>query len=179
MPDPAAAPEATSEAGAMPGGENSSTEPAKPTQPTDELGPTGRRAIAELRRELKQAQQERDDLRDAGRSELEKAVARADKAERERDARIAEKDARIAELEHEQLARTAAAAAGIAEQWHRLRGTTIEELEADARALLESFGRGGDSGQGTVADFGAGPRPPAPATGSAGFSERIRAQRRR
>jgi hypothetical protein len=180
MPDPTASPDATSEEGATPGGEpTTTTEPSPSSAPDDGLGPTGRRALAELRHELKAVKKERDDLRDAGRSELEKAVGRADKAERERDSAIAEREARITELEREARARAAAAAAGIAEHWSRLRGDTAEELEEDAKSLAESFGGGGNSGPATTADLGAGPRPGAPATGSQGFSERIRRQARR
>jgi hypothetical protein len=161
-PDPAA----TAGGGSDPGTDETTTGDPR----VDQIGDAGRRAIAELRKELKTIKTERDELAaaqqavaDRDKTELEKAQERATRAE-----------SRIAELEQETRARTAAAAAGIPDQWHRLRGSTDDELKADADQLAEAFGKRPGGGGLTPADLGAGPRPDAPATGSQGMNQRIR-----
>lgn len=167
MADPTATSDATSDPAATAGA--ATTDPPASTS-TDELGDAGKRAIAEVRKELKQAQKERDELieaervrKDGERSEIEKATA-------ERDAH----KQRVAELEHEALAREVATDAGIPKDWQRLKGSTKDELEADAKQFVEDHPPAG--GAAPRPDLGAGARQQVPATGSAGFSERIRRQ---
>lgn len=75
------------------------------------------------------AEQKLQELEDAKKSELEKATARADRAERARDEALA----RVMRAE-------VAARKGLtAEQAKRLQGNTEEELEADADELLAAF----------------------------------------
>jgi hypothetical protein len=172
MPDPTSAAGATPEGGATPPAGESAESNGSATTADDGLGDAGRRALSEVRKELKAAQKERDDLaakvrerEDAEKSEIEKATSRADAAE-----------SRIKALEHEQLQVRVATEAGIAHLWRRLLGSNEAELKADADELKKSLPEG-SAGPGP--DLGAGPRPTAPATGSAAFSDRLRKQARR
>lgn len=146
---------------------------------TDDLGDAGKRALAEMRRQTRDLQTQRDELaqrlktiEDADKSELEKAQS----ALSEHETTIAARDARIAELEHEAMARTAAAEAGIPQHWQRLRGATPEELTADADALVTEIGGGAQ--RVSSADLGSGARPPGSATGHDGMNALIRSRRR-
>lgn len=118
--------------------------------------------------DAKTARQELQQLHDAGKSELEKAAGRAERAE-----------TRLAELERDLLVTRVAAKHGVpAEDMDRLRGATEEELEADAKAFAKRYLRAEEP----PPDLGGGARSgPATAAGSKGFSESIRrqAQRRR
>jgi hypothetical protein len=174
MPDPNTAPGATPDAGAMPAAGDPSGEPAAATS-TDNLGEEGRRALAELRREVKAAQKERDELRaavrqreEAEQTDLQKATTRAEQAE-----------VRIAELEHRQLQVQVATAAGIPQHWKRLVGKDEDELKADAEELKASLPTNGSGATPAPGDLGAGARTPAPATGSAAFSDTIRRRAKR
>lgn len=181
MADPTAEAGATPAPDATSGAEQETAASSSSREATsrDDVGDAGKRALAEMRRELKQIKQERDTLKaaadavaDAERSELEKATTRAEAAER-----------RTAELEHESLARTAAIEAGIPEWWDRLKGANADELASDAQKVAAGVGaRSPEQQQQRVstADLGAGAREQStPATGSAGFSETIRRRARR
>jgi hypothetical protein len=165
--------DATSDAGATPAGVAEAV-PA-PTDAAD-VGDAGKRALAELRRELRETKAERDtlasakrDAEDAERSELEKAT-------RDRD----EATSKVGTLELKLRKMEAAINAGIPDQWMRLNGDTPDELDKDAKSFAESLGKTGEGGGGaTPADLGSGPRPGAPATGRDGFNAAIRARARR
>lgn len=176
MPDPAATADATSAPDATSGAETTDTTTAATVE---ETGDGGKRAIDALRRELRDANRRTRELeeaerarQDAERSELEKATSRAEQAEQ-----------RIAALEHETMQREVAIAAGIADDWSRLRGDARAELEADAADFVERYGTTAQRQQQQTTeqrtDFGAGARPATPATGRAGFNEQLRRSRRR
>jgi hypothetical protein len=112
--------------------------------------------------ELRAARQELQGLQDAGKSELEKAAMRAERAE-----------ARSAELERSLLVSSVASKYDLhPELVPRLRGDSEEELEADAKALAKQFPRQ----QEAPPDLGSGARETATAAGTKGFSDRIRRQ---
>jgi uncharacterized protein YlxW (UPF0749 family) len=62
MPDPTSAAGATPEGGATPPAGESTESNGSATTADDGLGDAGRRALSEVRKELKAAQKERDDL---------------------------------------------------------------------------------------------------------------------
>jgi|1186.fasta_scaffold274557_1 hypothetical protein len=176
MADDPAPSGATPDPGATPGPEHT---PQDSQQHADDLGEGGKRALAEMRRQAREATQQRDELaqrlkaiEDADKSELERAQSTLS----EHELTIAARDARIAELEHEAMARTAAADAGISQHWQRLRGATPEELAADADALVTEIGGGAQ--RAPSADLGSGARPPGSATGHDGMNALIRNRRR-
>lgn len=161
------------DAGATPAGEET---PGTDNGATPDLGDAGKKAIDELRREVKTIRQERDELArvvkerdDAGKTELERLTAERD----ELRARVDELERGATERDRADRARAAATDAGIPEFWDRLRGETEEELKADAKAMAERFGVTSSP----TRDLGAGARP-APSKG-AGMNERIRASRGR
>lgn len=80
--------------------------------------------------ELKAAADKLAALEDRDKSELDKAIARAEKAERE----AAEKDAALAEKDREVLVQRVAAEKKVPAKW--LSGATQEELEASADEWL-------------------------------------------
>lgn len=138
-----------------------------PDQVRTILSEASRRA-RQAEADAKAARQELQGLQDAGKSELEKATTRAERAE-----------ARAAELERSVLISTVAAKHDLhPELVPRLKGDTEEELEADAKALAKQFPRQQET---PPPDLGAGPRDAATAPGSKGFSDQIRrrAQSRR
>jgi len=173
MPESPPATGATPEAGATPAAEEPQTPPEggeQEAQPS-ELGDAGRRALEDMRLQLKRVTRDRDELakaqrdrEDAERTELEKVSAERDDLQQ-----------RVSALEHEGRARTAATDAGIPDLWDRLKGDTPEELTEDAKSMAERLGQR----PGGVTDLGAGARPAAPATGHAGMNERIRRAARR
>ena len=172
MADPTPTPGATPEAGAMPAG----VAEAVPNPNGDaDLGDGGKRALADLRRELKEVKADRDSLRDAQQAREDAEKSELEKATRDRD----EATSKLSAAELKVLKMEAAIDAGIPKQWMRLNGTTPDELKADAKTFAESLGHSSDeTPPATPADLGAGPRPGAPATGSAGFSARLREQSR-
>jgi hypothetical protein len=167
--------DATSDTGATPVGVAEAV-PAPET--ASDLGDGGKRALAELRRELKDIRAERDELATAKRVQEDAERSELEKATRDRDEH---KTARTA-LELKVMKMQAAIDAGIPGQWMRLNGTDLDELTKDAKAFAESLGTGNASStngnQATPAELGAGPRPGAPATGSAGFSQTLRERAR-
>jgi hypothetical protein len=176
MADPAAPSGATPDSDATSGADTTSTTTQEPDTP-QETGEGGKRAIDALRRELRESNKRIRDFEeaeraraDAERTDLDRATSRAEEAER-----------RVGELEHEALQRQVAIEAEIADAWSRLRGSTREELEADAKDFVERYGTQAQQQQQSVPrpDFGAGARPTTPATGREGFNETIRRQRRR
>jgi hypothetical protein len=113
--------------------------------------------------EAKAARSELQGLQDQGKSELEKANGRAERAE-----------ARAAKLERTLLISSVATRHRLdPELASRLRGETEEELEADAKALAKRFP--GHQEQ-PPPDLGGGARDSATPAGSQGFSDRIRRQ---
>lgn len=84
--------------------------------------------------EARKAQKELDDIRNAGKSEIEKLTDRATKAEQD-----AARSGSLA-LRYE-VAGEKGLSSSLAK---RLHGSTREELEADADALLEEFGEKGN-----------------------------------
>lgn len=106
------------------------------TNTSDQLGEAGKKALEAERRNARAAAKERDALaarlkefEDRDKSEIERASERAEAAEK----RAAELEARAIRLE-------VASEQGLtAAQARRLVGETREELEADAKDLLETF----------------------------------------
>lgn len=138
-----------------------------PDQVRDIISAASRRA-RQAEAEAKAVRQELQGHLDQGKSELEKAASRAERAE-----------ARVVELERSLHVTGAAARHGIpAEHVHRLVGSTEEELDADAKALAKALRSATET---PPPDLGSGPRDAATAPGSKGFSDSIRrqAQRRR
>lgn len=106
--------------------------PAESKPDTDQLGDAGKRALTEIRSELKAAKAElakfrkaEQDKADADKSEAEKRTAAEQRAE------AAELRATRLEVAHEKGLTPA--------QAKRLVGTTREELEADADEILRDF----------------------------------------
>jgi predicted nuclease with TOPRIM domain len=154
----------------------SGAEQTRETGSTD-LGDAGKRALADLRKELREAARERDDARrrvaeleDAGRSELERKSTELERAQE----RTRELEAQVSRLEHDGARRAAAAAAGIPDQWQRLRGETEEELTADAKQLADWRSEGKQA-----PDLGAGARSDTSAKGERGMDQLIRRGARR
>jgi hypothetical protein len=138
-----------------------------PDQVRTILSEASRRA-RQAEADAKAARQELQGLQDAGKSELEKASTRAERAE-----------ARVAELERSLLITAVASKYDLhPELVPRLRGDTEEELEADAKALAKQFPRHQEE---PPPDLGGGARDGATPAGSKAFSETIRrrAQSRR
>jgi hypothetical protein len=131
----ATAPEGTPDPGAdRNGGTELTAEQRKAVEAADnpdqvrEILSTASRRARQAEAEAKAARQELQGLQDAGKSELEKANTRAERAE-----------ARAAELERSLLTSSVASRHGIPpEHVHRLIGTTEEELETDAKALAKA-----------------------------------------
>jgi hypothetical protein len=169
MADPTSSPGATPEAGATPPEENQST---NDNTTTDELGEAGKRALADLRRELKETRTERDALRTAARDAADAERTDLEKAVRDRDDVTVERDT----LREKALKMEAAIEAGIPDQWRRLIGNTPEELLADAKSYAEQLT---GSSAPPPGDLGSGARPGTPATGVQGFNEAIRRRARR
>lgn len=140
----------------------------KPDEVREIISAASRRA-RQAESELRAARQELQGLQDQGKSELEKAATRAQRAE-----------SRVAELERSLLVSSVATKYDLhPELVPRLRGETEEELEADAKALAKQFPRTTET---PPPDLGAGARDgAATAPGSKGFSDTIRrrAQARR
>lgn len=133
---------------------------AKPDEVREIISAASRRA-RQAEAELRQARQELQGLQDQGKSELEKAAARADRAE-----------AHAAALERSLLISSVASRYELdPELASRLRGETEEELEADAKALAKQFPR---QSQEPPPDLGSGARDGATPAGSKGFSDQIR-----
>lgn len=109
------------------------------------------RRDAELR--ATEAERRLQELEDAGKSEVERAIARLDRQSAELDAartRTAELESRLAERELIELKRQVATEVGVPlEAAHRLVGTDVRSLKADAQRFLEERkAAGGDLGVG-------------------------------
>jgi hypothetical protein len=94
------------------------------------------RALDSERTARRDAERQLRELQDAGRSDLEKAIARADRAESERD----DANRKVERMEWEALARQVAGEAGIPTLWDRLRGDDLRALRADATRLRQEVG---------------------------------------
>lgn len=132
-----------------------------PDQVREIISAASRRA-RQAEAEAKAARSELQGLQDQGKSELEKANGRAERAE-----------ARAIKLERTLLISAVAARHKLdPELASRLRGETEEELDADAKALAKRF----PGHQEPPPDLGGGARDGATPAGSQGFSDRIRRQ---
>jgi flagellar biosynthesis GTPase FlhF len=109
-----------------------------------------RKAERQAAKELKRLQEAEQARIDANKSELERATERAQRAE-----------ARIAEIEHESLAKQVANESGLpAGSWHRLSGSDLRALRADAARMREELGLTQPVGMdGGVRSLGAPPQP--------------------
>jgi len=147
---------ATPDPGATPGaGTTPDSSSATRDDGQGDLGDSGRKALADVRRELRAITADRDEARrriteleDAGRSELERKTGELERA----NARNVELEAENASLRLNDLKHEAAAGAGIPDLWKRLEGGTPEELAVDAKKLAERMGGA------TPPDLGAGAR---------------------
>jgi hypothetical protein len=99
-----------------------------------------------LERELKRVQAREKERADAEKNDLERATERAETAE-----------ARIATMEREMLARQVANEAGIPSLWHRLVGSDVRTLRADAMKAREEMGLTEGALDGGVRGQGASP----------------------
>lgn len=137
------------------------TPPAAPTEqkPEDTLGDAGKRALDAEREARKaaekaarEAQAKVKQYEDAGKSELEKAQTTAADA------------AKDAETARGELARLRAALkAGLdPELADRLKGSTPDELAADAASLAEKFGKAATGSATPPGSFDGGAQPPTP-----------------
>jgi hypothetical protein len=173
----------TPEGGATPTG-GPTPEGAKPDGPTDggakptggpddagTLGDKGKAALdreREARREAERraadAERALHDLQDAGKSEVERAIARLDRQSAELEtasARVRELEADVARRELLELKRSIASEFGIpADAAHRLQGSDTRSLRADAERYIaerEASERPGDIGVGRGGTAGARP----------------------
>lgn len=168
---PAEAP--TPEEGATPAGQ--STEGAKPEdgEDTGKLRDAGKAALErerEARREAErratEAERQLQSLQDEGKTELERAVARADRAAAELEQERANRsrlEEQVAAGELLELKRSIASEMGVPQDAaHRLEGTDVRTLKADATRYLEErkqvegdlgLGRGGAAAGRSGADM--------------------------
>jgi hypothetical protein len=131
--------------------------------PQGDVGDAGKRALAELRRDLRtkdtalqEATARIAELEAGQRSETENLRADNERLKGE----LGDREQRLGRLELDAQRRSAAAAAGIPEWWERLQGSTPEELETDAKQLAERL-----HPQRPPTDLGQGARPGAQPTG--------------
>jgi Domain of unknown function (DUF4355) len=134
---------------------------ATPPAGSDEgsLGDAGKAALEKIRAQLREAEgrartaeKERDELRDAGKSEAERTSLRADRAE----ARVAELEASVKEHEREVARRRIAAEVGLnPDLIEFIQGDDERAMKASARKLSElarpadgqvGVGQGGGAG---------------------------------
>jgi hypothetical protein len=73
--------------------------------------------------------------------------------------RAADIEAKLRQMEHDQMKRDAAQAAGIPQLWQRLQGGTLEELAEDAKALAAFVTPAGGQPQGRSATTQPTPAP--------------------
>lgn len=156
-------PDATTPEGARPEGRTTG-EGARPdtgTSDADTLRDAGRESLKrerDARREAERRASELErrltELEDAGKSEVERAIARLDRQSGELDAsrsRVAELEEKLAARELLELKREIALEVGIPlEAAHRLQGTDARSIKADATRYLE------ERKAGAVGDFGGG-----------------------
>jgi hypothetical protein len=125
-----------------------------------QLRDRGRQALERERTARREAEQRATEferrlaeLEDAGKTELERATARADRSASEADtarARVAELERELAERDVLELKRQIAQEVGIPfEAAHRLQGSDARSIRADANRYLEERGR-------TQGDLGVG-----------------------
>jgi hypothetical protein len=149
---------ATPSDGATPPADPSSQSTGATPSTDDDLGDAGKRALAELRRQLKDrdsAIADRDArlkaLEDRDKTELERVTGDLATVTAERD----ELRAQVATFEQSTLKQRIAADAGIPQWWQRLHGATEEELLADAKQIADQLGA---QPNGATPDLGAGAR---------------------
>jgi hypothetical protein len=122
---------------------------------------TLRSESAAARKELKALRDWKSEIEDRDKSETQRAVERADAAEK-----------RAAGLERQQAQTDVAIARGIPQFAGRLQGSTREELEADADALLKDLEIRGQAPR--VPSFDAGARPNGAGAGGGSMNDLIR-----
>src|SRR5215471_19015924 len=152
-------PEVPTSEGATPD-ERSTGEGARPdtgsSSDADTLRDAGKESLTRERTARREAEAERRlaELEDAGKSEIERAIARLDRQSAELDAksaRVVELEAKLAERELLELKREIALDVGIPlEAAHRLQGSDARSIRADATRYLE------ERGTSAVGDFGGG-----------------------
>lgn len=122
-----------------------------PPEPTDDLGDSGKKALAAERKARRDAERQLKDMQDRL-----AAIEDAEKTETQRLAdKLAEAEARATQAEANALRLQVAQSKGLsAAQAKRLVGSTQEELEADADEILEAF-----PGQGATPPPDPSPRP--------------------
>lgn len=131
------------------------------TNDADTLREQGKEALERERNARREAERRATDserrlaeLEDAGKSEIERAIARLDRQSAELDqktSRVAELESKLAERDLLELKREIALDVGIPlEAAHRLQGTDARSIKADATRYLE------ERKAGAVGDFGGG-----------------------
>ena len=129
--------------------ENTTTEAVEDAN-DDDLGDAGKKALAEerkarraLEKQLKELGTEKSELQkqlksfeDRNKSEIEKAIEAANATAGERDSFKSENEKLKALLERQKIS----AREGLdPDLWDRVQGTTVEEIEADVKKLVEKF----------------------------------------
>jgi hypothetical protein len=168
---------ATPGEGATPGAESDPQDPSTVSS-GDGLDDGGKKALSELRRELrKQAQSHEDkdrriaELEDAQRSDSERRDVELGRLRDENSTLRATNE----KHERDEARRRAATQAGIPDLWDRLIGDDDEALAADAKTMAERLG----ASPAPPRDLGAGARPGGTVTGTSGMDRRIRDRARR
>lgn len=137
-----------------------------------------RQEAADYRRKLREAEA-REQTAAKAREDAEKAQAAEQGKFRElyeaEQRKAAELDAKMRQMEHDQLRRDAAQAAGIPQLWQRLQGDTPEALADDAAALAAMM-QPAQPANGQAAR-GATTPPTPPAQGQRGLTDEERRQR--
>ncbi len=136
----------------MPDTENTedTTEDTEGSTAGDDLGDAGKKALAEerkarraLEKQLKdigssnsELQKQLKDYEDRNKSETEKAIEAANAVAGERDSFKSENERLQALLQRQKISATQ----GLdPELWDRVQGSTVEEIEADVKKLVEKF----------------------------------------
>ncbi len=122
-------------------GQPAEQEQPKPTLSAEELATAlkkTREEAAEHRRKLREAEAKLTAAEKAKAEEAERQAAEQGKYQElfeSEKKRAADLEAKLHQLEHDQLKRDAAQAAGISQLWQRLQGETAEALAEDAKTL--------------------------------------------
>lgn len=113
--------------------------PAQPGFTAEQQAAVDRLVSERLKRDRAKWQQEAEAeakaKAEAAEAERQQALGEWEVLARKHEATAAELKAKLAQMEHDQLRRDAAQAAGIPQLWQRLQGETAEELAEDAKAL--------------------------------------------
>ena len=113
--------------------------PAQPGFTAEQQAAVDRLVSERLKRDRAKWQQEAEAeakaKAEAAEAERQQALGEWEVLARKHEATAAELKAKLAQMEHDQLRRDAAQAAGIPQLWQRLQGETAEALAEDAAAL--------------------------------------------